>query len=487
MENKFKSIEHEIIYNKINKYLIDNNSDNKVEQVVFKKELTSNSIDNSLLYEIHQYINIMEKNRKNYAYRNIFSHRKVLGPFIVFTKKLVRKVLKWYIEPFTFQQSDFNSAVTPAIGRTTEIITSHISKIDELTNMYDVSQTQLQNLQSQYEESMLKLSQMEEVISTLTSNFELKQNNNENLIEEIKQKQNNLDLIVDNIDKRQINLDFSINSIHQKQNLIDKSVTSLEKTHSVYADKIEHVTIKLDKLKSLDIFTDNSAEFFNKNTFSQSGEDSILAYIVHVLGIPFEKVDYIDLGANHAKEMSNTYFFYSRGAKGILVEANSNLIPELKFYRHRDIILNYVVDVTDNKEVDFYILNGDGLSTPNYDVAVAFCEKNPSLSIVEKKVVETINYNTIVDQYLGKAPTILSIDIEGKDLEILKSIDMEKNRPTLIVIEMISYDTSLNYHSKNEEITNYMNSIDYDEYAFTGINSIFLDRRYLKKRGVDKG
>jgi FkbM family methyltransferase len=195
-------------------------------------------------------------------------------------------------------------------------------------------------------------------------------------------------------------------------------------------------------------------------------------------------VTYIDLGANHAKEMSNTYFFYTRGARGVLVEANPDLIPELKFYRHRDIILNNVVDTISEKEVDFYILNGDGLSTSSYESAQNFCEINENLKIVSQFKVKTIDYKSIAEKYLGAPPTILSIDIEGKDLEILNSIDYEKYRPAIIVVEMISYNKILNYKTKNNVISEYLNTMGYDEYAFTGINSIFVCRKFLDERNA---
>ena len=77
-----------------------------------------------------------------------------------------------------------------------------------------------------------------------------------------------------------------------------------------------------------------------KTTYSQSGEDAILAYLFAVLGIPFAKCSYLDLGANRPKEMSNTYFFYEQGATGTLIEANPALIPALQKERSGDTILN---------------------------------------------------------------------------------------------------------------------------------------------------
>jgi FkbM family methyltransferase len=252
----------------------------------------------------------------------------------------------------------------------------------------------------------------------------------------------------------------------------------ISETQKVISDKLNELESKLNKYDEL-IEINEEKSFFEKQTFSQSGEDSILAYICHVLGVPFNSVTYVDLGANHAKELSNTYFFYKQGGRGVLVEANPQLIPELKFYRNRDIILNRCIHSESGKTVDFYILSGDGLSTPDYTAAVKFSEANPNIKIVDKVQIKTITYNEIVEHYLGKAPTILSIDIEGNDMDILSSIDYEKYRPMLIIVEMIQYGIKLNYQTKNENIKRFLESKGYDEYAFTGINSIFLDKNVL--------
>lgn len=424
MNEKFETIEHEIIFNKLLKNLPADSHNNK-----FNYEGNSHK-NTHYLGEIYPFLKVMEENKNNNAHRYLHSHRKLIGSSIVFAKKVVRKLLKWYINPITLQQTSFNNAATSAIGKISKLIEEIIGKLDASNSKCEDYDEKIQQLQNQYNELSKKVLQTEQ---KYMAQFDQLQTQNNELVENM----------------------FRIQEKHNKLiGQVDLDTLTCEQTYN----------------------------FFDKKTYGQSGEDSILAYILHVLGIPFEAISYIDLGANHAKEMSNTFYFYSFGAKGVLVEANPDLIPELKFYRDRDLILNNVVDIEDDKEVDFYILSGDGLSTPDYESAKNFCEINPSIEIVNKKVLKTITYNTIVEQFLGQSPTILSIDIEGKDLEILKSMNLEEYRPLLIVTEMIIYDTKLNYHTKNKDITSYLDSMDYDEYAFTGINSIFIDRRFLEER-----
>lgn len=212
---------------------------------------------------------------------------------------------------------------------------------------------------------------------------------------------------------------------------------------------------------------------------SQTGEDMIIEYILSMLGIDTRQCSYLDLGANHAHFLSNTYYFYQKGARGVLVEANPALIGELKFYRNGDIVLNRCVSQVSGEKVDFYILSGDGLSTPDKAQAEEAIKLNPALCIETAAQIETIAPNEIMDSYFADAPVFLNVDIEGRDVDILRSIDFEAHRPLVISVEMIPYRPSLVVGEKNREVLALMAQNDYVEYAFTGINSIFVDKRRL--------
>lgn len=310
--------------------------------------------------------------------------------------------------------------------------------------------------------------------------------------------------IKENIQKRVDQLEELFND-NQRMKSIEKRVDQLE---DIYNGEYKNETVKIrqnqQRLDYLEQTTEdinrrinilerqsNAAGvalehefcFLDKLTNSQCGEDAILAYIVSVLGIPLEKCTYLDLGANHPVEGSNTNFFYRRGANGVLVEANPQLIPDLKAKRSGDIILNRCVDTSLGSKIKFYILSDDGLSTPNEEQAKEIQQKNPDVRILDTIEIESITVNDIFDEYFtDKELVIMSVDIEGKDYEVLKSIDFQKCRPLLIVVEMIEYAKDKLSFTKDNEILNYMMENDYEEYAFTGVNSIFIDRKskYLK-------
>lgn len=213
-------------------------------------------------------------------------------------------------------------------------------------------------------------------------------------------------------------------------------------------------------------------------SFSQTGEDAIIRYLFSVYGIAPKDCRYLDLGANHAVYLSNTYSFYREGARGVLVDANPVLTKELAEERPGDIVLNRCISDKSEGMLPFYIMSGDGLSTMDRDAAQGFIRENPALSIERTVMVDTITIGELMDTYFrDKAPDILNIDIEGMELTVLRMMDFARYRPHIIICEMIEYRSTLTVGEKNQEILEFMRSVGYEEFAFTGINSIFVDRK----------
>ena len=239
---------------------------------------------------------------------------------------------------------------------------------------------------------------------------------------------------------------------------------------------LAHRTEQIETILKEQHFLKENLQLFNKKTYSQAGEDAILMYLCAMMGIAFSDCIYLDLGANKPIEMSNTYFFYEQGARGVLLEANPLLIPELKAKRPEDIILNQAVSGKSGEQVEFHILNLDGLSKIG-DISELLAN-NPEAELQQTISLETISYEEIIENYLNqKAPVILNLDTEGMEMEILQSIPWEKYRPLFIILEMIPYSQKLSAGVKDQELLQYLASKDYLEYAFTGINSIFMDKR----------
>ncbi len=212
-------------------------------------------------------------------------------------------------------------------------------------------------------------------------------------------------------------------------------------------------------------------------TYSQFGEDLIIAHLFSQLGIT--KPTYLDVGANEPKFISNTYRFYESGSTGVLIEPNPYLFRKLCDQRIDDIVLNVGIGLSEIDEADFYLFpdSANGLSTFSKKEAMHWQE-------VGMKGVGKIQFNEIIKirlkpinviletYFLDGSPNILSIDVEGLDLEILKSLDFQKFRPEVICVETLKYDGNQRGF-KDNEILDFMLSQNYEVYADTWVNTIF--------------
>jgi FkbM family methyltransferase len=217
-----------------------------------------------------------------------------------------------------------------------------------------------------------------------------------------------------------------------------------------------------------------------RKSYSQSGEDVIIDFIFKVRGI--EKYSYLDIGAHDPLYISNTAYFYSKGCRGVNVEPNPVLIKKFKLYRPGDVNLN--VGVSDKKgNLKFYVMDPYTLSTFS-QVEAEKITKEKKFKILRTLDVPVVSYKDIVEEYFNNiAPDVLSVDVEGMDEVIIKSIDFKTQRPKVICLETIdSVEKDENkIHKKDQEIVAYLLAQGYFVYADTYINTIFVDKEFWKK------
>ena len=210
---------------------------------------------------------------------------------------------------------------------------------------------------------------------------------------------------------------------------------------------------------------------YKKNSYSQAGEDRILTYLFNSLGI--KNPSYLDIGANYPISDNNTYIFYETGSTGVCVEADPSLFDELSKIRKNDKCLNIGVTFDDRKEADFYVFPLAGLNTLSKEEA-EYREKHGSYKVERVIKIPLKTINEIIEENFDETPDLISIDIEGIDLEVLRSLDFDKHRPTAICVETITYSENRT-ERKIMEITDFVTSKGYFVYADTHINTIFVE------------
>jgi FkbM family methyltransferase len=219
--------------------------------------------------------------------------------------------------------------------------------------------------------------------------------------------------------------------------------------------------------------------------YSQFGEDLILQHLFGNLGI--ERPTYLDIGANQPRAFSNTYYFYRRGSSGVLIEPNPRLSQRLSAARPRDIVVQAGVGLSSESEAEFYVFprNFDGLSTFSKAEAThwqAVGMKGYGKIQLESVIrVPLVSVNDVMaTHFRTRGPNLLSLDIEGLDLDVLKSLDFERFAPDVLCVETLSYDENQNGYKRRDTIE-YAVAKNYVAYADTWANTIFCRDELLAK------
>ena len=210
-------------------------------------------------------------------------------------------------------------------------------------------------------------------------------------------------------------------------------------------------------------------------SFAQQGEDLVVRQILNEV-LKIEHPSYIDIGAWDPIVDSNTYLFYLTGGAGVLVEPNPQFAERLKTVRPRDTVLGIGIGVTDQTEADYYVMaipQTNTFSKEQADKLVAAAGKQFLKEVIKLPLV---NVNRVLAENFETAPNFFSIDIEGLDLEILKTLDFGRFRPQVFCVETIE-TVSRRFET---EVVDFMRANDYAWRGGSFVNSIFIDRRIVR-------
>ena len=215
-------------------------------------------------------------------------------------------------------------------------------------------------------------------------------------------------------------------------------------------------------------------KLFPRNTinfhFSQTGEDIILCNLLSMDG-----GFYIDVGCNEPIKGSNTFIFYLKGWKGITIDANSSLIRKYKKIRKLDTAICAAVS-NKAEEVIFYKSDVHAVSTINQK----YVHINKDRWRYTEAPIHTRTLTSILDEHLpqGSAIDLLTIDVEGIDLEVLQGLSFENYRPGVIVVEDHNFAVET---IESNPIYQLLTSHNYKLHGFATMNVYFVDRQQSGK------
>jgi len=180
--------------------------------------------------------------------------------------------------------------------------------------------------------------------------------------------------------------------------------------------------------EALTRFRNPAPKFVPFTSYSQFGEDAFVAHL-----FADGPGTYVDVGAGHPIRGSNTYAFYQRGWSGMTIDPIRANISLARRIRPRDHVLQHACGET-TESVTFYEFDIYEYSTTDVN---RMQELTDRLGI---RLRCTYDVTVVPMSALGIAASpeensLLSIDVEGTELSVLKSNDWNRYRPRVIIVE----------------------------------------------------
>lgn len=210
-----------------------------------------------------------------------------------------------------------------------------------------------------------------------------------------------------------------------------------------------------------------------RKSFSQCGEDLIVRFIFDTLRVPAPS--YLDIGAHHPHYLNNTFLFYAAGGRGVNIEPDPELFAGFTAQRPRDLNLNIGIGTAEEK-LQLFVMSVRTLNTFSPDEAHQL-EQGGKVRIERVLEIPVRPVNTVLAEHFGEAaPDFVSIDVEGLDLQILRSFDFARWRPKVFCVETITYSDQRS-GIKIPEIAELLHGQGYFSFADTYVNTVFVDRQ----------
>ncbi len=175
--------------------------------------------------------------------------------------------------------------------------------------------------------------------------------------------------------------------------------------------------------------------FLPKSSYSMFGEDIFIEKF-------FKKRPkglYVDVGCYHPLDGNNTFLLYKKGWQGMNIDLNKTSIDLFNKARKNDVNLRIAVSNKFKKIKFFYRKKINMLNTINKKFANSSFRKGFKTSHVQ---ADTLNSVLGKSKYKNKKIDFLNLDIEGNEINALKSLNFKKYSPKLICVEIHNYPSS---------------------------------------------
>jgi len=168
-------------------------------------------------------------------------------------------------------------------------------------------------------------------------------------------------------------------------------------------------------------------------SFAQSGEDMLVWALLSQYSA--DPGTYVDVGAHHPWRWSNTYFLYLRGWRGVCIEPARGARKFFELARPQDRFIEAAIGAHEGM-VTLHVFEEQAVNCVSADEAAVRVER-VGQAMVDQYQVRCIPLASALDQTLppDRVFDLLSVDVEGMELEVLQSNDWSRYRPNLVLVE----------------------------------------------------
>ena len=165
---------------------------------------------------------------------------------------------------------------------------------------------------------------------------------------------------------------------------------------------------------------------------------------------------YVDVGCYHPLQGNNTHLLYKNGWSGINFDINHYSIKLFDFLRKRDLNIHSGISRKKSKLTMYYRKEINMLNTLDEKIAKIHFRNG-----YKRKNIQVNTLNFFISKKFKKLNKIdfINIDVEGYELDALKSLNFSTYKPQLICIEIHNikkmYDTNYKY-LKSNDVYNYL-------------------------------
>jgi FkbM family methyltransferase len=165
-------------------------------------------------------------------------------------------------------------------------------------------------------------------------------------------------------------------------------------------------------------------------SYSQHGEDRWIWEQIRQLDL--SGAIYVDVGANHPSRISNTYLLYREGLHGVVIEPNEELLRLHRRFRPRDIAIG--VGCGAYPRVAKFHVHSAPVTSSFLEAAAAVY----GTVVVRETHLPILPLDAVLESIDFEFISLLSIDTEGLDSEVLAGGSKTLTRTHLVCVEVNS-------------------------------------------------